>query len=59
MALKFSKLESEVKLLLKAKTPISTIITTLNKTSSSIYSTIKRITKKEKDNSIINKVKAS
>jgi transposase len=54
---KFSKFESEVKLLLEAKTPISTISTTLKKSKDSIYNTIKRIKRKEK-NFNIERVKA-
>jgi hypothetical protein len=57
MALKFLKLKSKVKLLLKAKTSISIISTTLNKSKKSIYNTIQRIKNKEKDNSIIKRVK--
>ena len=56
MAPKFSKLESDVSLLLKAKTPISTISTTLKKSKDSIYNTIKRIKKKERDNLNIERV---
>ena len=40
MALQFSKLKSEVNLLLKAKTPNSTITTILNKSLISIKNTI-------------------
>ena len=40
MDLKFSKFESEVKLLLKAKTPTSIISTTLEKSIKSIKNTI-------------------
>ena len=58
---KFSNLESEVKLLLKAKTPISTIITTLKKPRRSIENTIQRIKRKEKDFNItrVNKGRVS
>jgi hypothetical protein len=57
MALKFSKLESEVYLLLKAKTPISTIISTLEKSRKTIENTIQRINKKEKEDYNIERVK--
>ena len=49
MNLKFLKFESKVKLLLEAKTPISTISTTLKKSKDSIYNTIKCIKRKDKD----------
>ena len=42
---KFSKFESEVALLLKAKTTTSVIATTLEKSTKSILNTIKRIGK--------------
>ena len=46
---KFSKFESEVRLLLEAKVPNSTISTTLKKSLKSIKNTIYRIKKKERD----------
>lgn len=48
MPYKFSKFKSEVNLLLRASTSISTISTTLNKPPTSIYNAISRIKKKRK-----------
>ena len=49
MAPKFLKLESNVSLLLKAKTPIPIISTTLKKSQKSIENTIQRIKRKERE----------
>jgi transposase len=49
MALKLSNLEAQVNLLLKAKTPNSTISNILKKPLRSIENTIQRINKKNKD----------
>jgi len=49
MAAKFLKFENQVTLLLEANTSITTISTTLNKPSSSIYNAIKRIKRKNKE----------
>ena len=58
MAPQFSNLESKVNLLLEANTSINIISTSLKKSISFIYNTIKRIKiKKEAKNFIFNKVK--
>jgi len=58
MAPQFSNLESKVNLLLEANTSINIISTSLKKSLSSIYNTIKRIKiKKEAKNFILNQVK--
>ena len=54
MAPNFSKLESEVRLLLKANCSINTIISTLNRPKRCIQNTIQRIKRKEKDLKTIN-----
>ena len=53
----FSKFESQVSVLLKAKVPITTIATTLNKPIKSIKNAIQRINKKTKEKNTLKRVK--
>ena len=56
---KFSKLEAEVDLLLRANNSPSTIISTLKRSSKTIYNTISRVKKKKDNISPLSRVKAS